>query len=102
MPLIAVSLAETSLSDILMWVAVVTLTVVAVMVGALVYVVFKYRVPLKGLMALGAAIAYVLSPVDVAPEAILGPLGLVDDVGVFSAAFLYARQLGQARRLLRG
>lgn len=33
-----------------------------------------------------AAIVYGISPLDIAPEAILGPLGLIDDAGVFLAA----------------
>ncbi|MBK9476187.1 MAG: DUF1232 domain-containing protein [Tetrasphaera sp.] len=34
------------------------------------------------LLTLAAAIAYVVSPVDVLPEALLGPLGLADDAFV--------------------
>ncbi|MGE3192191.1 MAG: DUF1232 domain-containing protein [Microbacteriaceae bacterium] len=33
-----------------------------------------------------AAIVYGISPLDLAPEAILGPLGLLDDLGVFAGA----------------
>lgn len=33
-----------------------------------------------------AALVYGVSPLDLAPEAILGPLGLLDDAGVFVAA----------------
>jgi uncharacterized membrane protein YkvA (DUF1232 family) len=33
-----------------------------------------------------AAVVYGISPLDIAPEAILGPLGLIDDAGVFLAA----------------
>lgn len=35
--------------------------------------------------------AYVVSPVDVMPEAFLGPLGLVDDAGAIVAGLLSAR-----------
>lgn len=34
----------------------------------------------RGWLAIGACIAYILSPVDLAPEAILGPLGVPDDI----------------------
>jgi uncharacterized membrane protein YkvA (DUF1232 family) len=37
------------------------------------------KVPWKALAALAAAVAYVLSPVDLVPD-FLGPLGLTDDV----------------------
>ena len=33
-----------------------------------------------------AAVVYGISPFDLAPEAILGPLGLIDDGGVYLAA----------------
>jgi len=33
-----------------------------------------------------AAIVYGISPLDLAPEAILGPLGLLDDAGVLLGA----------------
>jgi uncharacterized membrane protein YkvA (DUF1232 family) len=33
-----------------------------------------------------AAIVYGVSPIDLAPEAILGPLGLLDDAGVLVGA----------------
>lgn len=36
------------------------------------------------LLTLAAAVAYVVSPVDVLPEALLGPLGLADDAFVVS------------------
>lgn len=73
---------------------------VLLFLGISAYVVFKYRVPLKGIAALGGAVAYVISPVDIMPEAILGPLGLTDDLGLFTAAMLYAKHLGNARRAL--
>lgn len=34
------------------------------------------------LLLLAAALGYLVSPVDLVPEALLGPLGLLDDVGV--------------------
>jgi hypothetical protein len=35
--------------------------------------------------------AYILSPVDVAPEALLGPFGLIDDAGALVAGICAAR-----------
>lgn len=45
------------------------------------------EVPLKNKAKLGIAIAYFVSPIDLIPEAILGPLGFTDDV-VISAIVL--------------
>lgn len=43
------------------------------------------RVPMRIKAVAGGAVAYLLSPVDLLPEALLGPLGLADD---FVLAFL--------------
>ena len=40
------------------------------------------RVPSKLKIALVSATAYVLSPFDIMPEAVLGVVGLVDDAGI--------------------
>src|SRR5690606_2416079 len=40
------------------------------------------RVSVKNKAALGGAIAYVVSPFDLIPEAVVGPIGYVDDVAV--------------------
>ena len=47
------------------------------------------RIPAAQKAPLGAAVAYFLSPVDLLPEAILGPVGYVDDVAL--AAFALSR-----------
>lgn len=44
------------------------------------------QVSLVDKLVAGAALAYVLSPVDLLPEALLGPLGLADDVAVVGIA----------------
>lgn len=38
------------------------------------------EVPLKSKAKLGVAIAYFISPIDLIPEALLGPLGFTDDI----------------------
>jgi uncharacterized membrane protein YkvA (DUF1232 family) len=45
-----------------------------------------------------AALVYGVSPLDLAPEAILGPLGLLDDVGVFVGAGIAIWKLLQGRK----
>jgi uncharacterized membrane protein YkvA (DUF1232 family) len=47
------------------------------------------RIPSAEKATLGAALAYFLSPVDVLPEALIGPAGYVDDVAL--AAFVLSR-----------
>jgi uncharacterized membrane protein YkvA (DUF1232 family) len=51
--------------------------------------VLDQRIPAAQKAPLGAAIAYFLSPVDLLPEAILGPAGYVDDIAL--AAFALSR-----------
>ena len=38
------------------------------------------RIPMRYKAQLGAAIAYFVSPMDLIPEAILGPVALIDDI----------------------
>jgi len=44
------------------------------------------RVPFAAKLVAGAGIAYVLSPIDLMPEILLGPLGVLDDLVVAAAA----------------
>jgi uncharacterized membrane protein YkvA (DUF1232 family) len=44
------------------------------------------RVPLSAKLTAAAGIAYVLSPIDLMPEILLGPLGALDDLVVAAAA----------------
>jgi uncharacterized membrane protein YkvA (DUF1232 family) len=49
---------------------------------------------------MGGAAIYLVSPIDLVPEAILGPLGLVDDTGAVAAVVLLVYKLVKARRIL--
>ncbi|MBL7499352.1 DUF1232 domain-containing protein [Frankia sp. CNm7] len=84
--------------------AIVVLVVLGVIglaiVGTGIYVLVKYRVPLRGIVAAVSSLAYLLTPVDVAPEALLGPFGLVDDAGILAAAAVYISRLVAIRRAL--
>ena len=40
------------------------------------------RVPIKSKIKVGAALAYFLSPLDLAPEIVLGPVGYLDDLAL--------------------
>ncbi len=41
---------------------------------------------------------YCISPVDVVPEALLGPIGLIDDVGILAAGIAAARMAMTAHK----
>jgi uncharacterized membrane protein YkvA (DUF1232 family) len=44
------------------------------------------RVPIGSKIVAGMAVAYVVSPIDLMPEILLGPLGLLDDLLIVGAA----------------
>ncbi|MDZ7266000.1 MAG: DUF1232 domain-containing protein [candidate division KSB1 bacterium] len=51
------------------------------------------RVPLPGKLAVVAACAYVVSPVDLLPDFVLPPLGLSDDFAILLAALRFLFKL---------
>ncbi|CAO5150309.1 DUF1232 domain-containing protein [Frankia sp. AiPs1] len=61
-------------------------------------VIRRYELPVRGIVATLASLAYVVSPVDAVPEIPLGPIGLVDDLLVIIGAVVYVHGLVQARR----
>lgn len=79
------------------WIFGVVALLITLVIG---YVMWRFRVPPRGLVAMGAAALYLISPIDLLPEAILGPLGLVDDAGVVAAVVLFVYKLVQARKIL--
>jgi uncharacterized membrane protein YkvA (DUF1232 family) len=79
------------------WIVGVLALLVTLVVG---YLMWRYRIPPRGLVAMGAAAVYLISPIDLLPEAILGPLGLVDDAGVVAAVVLFVYKLVKARQIL--
>ena len=88
---------STALTVVLTFLAIVLLVGVILLAVAM-YVIFRYRVPLRGIAAMAGALLYLVSPVDVLPEVALGPLGLVDDLGVVGAAAMFVYRLIQSRR----
>lgn len=74
-----------------------------VVIGASViaYVMWRFRVPPRGVVAMVGALVYLATPIDVLPEALLGPLGLVDDAGVVASAVIFVYKLVTARNMLR-
>ena len=79
------------------WIVGVLALLLTLVIG---YLMWRYRIPPRGLFAMGAAAVYLISPIDLLPEAILGPLGLVDDAGVLAAVALFVYKLVKARRIL--
>jgi uncharacterized membrane protein YkvA (DUF1232 family) len=65
------------------------------------FVMWRYRIPPRGLVAMVGALVYLVSPVDVLPEVLLGPLGLVDDAGVVTVVAVWVYKLVQARNMVR-
>jgi uncharacterized membrane protein YkvA (DUF1232 family) len=64
-------------------------------------VMWRYRIPPRGLIAMIGALVYLASPVDVLPEAMLGPLGLLDDAGAVTAAAVFVYKLVTVKRRLQ-
>ncbi len=83
-------------------------TVVIVLLGVLVllgvavigFVMWRYRIPPRGLVAMIGALVYLASPVDVLPEVMLGPLGLFDDAGAVTAAAVFVYKLVSVKKRL--
>ncbi|MGF1662324.1 MAG: DUF1232 domain-containing protein [Kineosporiaceae bacterium] len=55
----------------------------------LVIVATRYRRLLPSAVALAGALLYGASPIDLVPEALVGPLGVLDDVGLLGAALAF-------------
>lgn len=93
---------HTALTIVLGFIALILLIGV-VLLAISVLVVYRYRVPLRGILAMAGALAYLVSPVDAMPELVLGPFGVIDDLGVVGAAGLFVYRLIQSRRnVVRG
>ena len=84
-------------SDLLTLVLVVLGTLALLGLATIGFVMWRYRIPPRGLIAMIGGLVYLASPVDVLPEVMLGPLGLVDDAGVVTAVavFVYKDRGGQ-------
>jgi uncharacterized membrane protein YkvA (DUF1232 family) len=84
------------------------MTVVLVLIGvfallgiaAIGFVMWRYRIPPRGLIAMIGALVYLASPIDVLPEVILGPIGLLDDAGAATAAAVFVYKLVTVKRRL--
>ena len=64
------------------------------------FLMWRFKIPPRGLVAMLGALAYLALPIDVVPEALLGPLGLVDDTGVIAVVGIWVYKLVKARQKL--
>ena len=78
------------------------LGVLALLVVAVIgFAMWRYRIPPSGLIAMIGALVYLVSPIDVLPEAMLGPFGLLDDAGAVTAAAVFVYKLVMVKRRLQ-
>ncbi len=89
------------LGDLVRVVLIVLAVLTALGLAVVGYVMWRFRVPPRGVVAMIGALVYLASPVDVLPEIVLGPLGLVDDAGVVAGVGFFVYRLVVARRMLR-
>jgi uncharacterized membrane protein YkvA (DUF1232 family) len=67
-------------------------------VGFAAYARIRYRVPWRGVVAAVGALAYLVSPLDVAQDTLLGPVGVAGDAGILGLVLFYLTRLIAARR----
>lgn len=89
------------LSDFFLTVAIILGVLVLIGAAVIGFVMWRFRVPPRGVVAMFVALFYLATPVDVLPEAILGPIGLVDDAGVVTGVAFFVYRLVRARNALR-
>ena len=88
---------NTALMVVVGFVAVLLVVAVTLLVVGL-YVIYRYRVPVRGIAAMAASFVYLISPLDAVPEAAVGPFGMFDDAGIVTIAAWYVYHLIKARR----
>ena len=88
------------MSDLLTQVIVVLGILALLGVGVIGFIMWRYRVPPRGLVAMIGALVYLVSPIDVLPEALLGPIGLLDDAGAVTAVAVFVYKLVMVKKRL--
>ena len=75
---------------------------VLVLLGLVVvaFLMWRFKIPPRGLVAMLGALFYLALPVDVIPEALLGPIGLVDDTGIIAVVGVWVYKLVKTRQKL--
>jgi uncharacterized membrane protein YkvA (DUF1232 family) len=88
-------------SDLLTLVLVLLGVLTLLGVAVIVFVMRRYRIPPRGLVAMVGSLVYLASPVDVLPEVLLGPIGLLDDAGAATAAAVFVYKLVAVKKRLQ-
>jgi uncharacterized membrane protein YkvA (DUF1232 family) len=89
------------LSDLLTLVLVLLGVLTLIGMAAIGFIMWRYRIPPRGLVAMIGALVYLASPIDVLPEVVLGPIGLLDDAGAATAAAVFVYKLVTVKRRLQ-
>jgi uncharacterized membrane protein YkvA (DUF1232 family) len=77
--------------------------VVVVGVAVIALLMWRFKIPPRGVLAMVGALFYLALPVDIVPEALLGPLGVIDDTGVIAVVGIWVYKLVKVRqRLVEG
>jgi uncharacterized membrane protein YkvA (DUF1232 family) len=67
------------------------------------FLMWRFKIPPRGVVAMFGALFYLALPVDLVPEALLGPIGIIDDTGVLAVVGIWVYKLVKARqRLVEG
>lgn len=69
-------------------------------IAVIVFLMWRFKIPPRGVVAMFAALFYLALPLDVLPEAVLGPIGMIDDTGVVAVVGLWVYKLVKARQKL--
>jgi uncharacterized membrane protein YkvA (DUF1232 family) len=88
------------LSDLLTVVLVLLGVLTLLGVAAIGFVMWRYKIPPRGLVAMIGSLVYLASPVDVLPEVMLGPIGLLDDAGAVTAAAVFVYKIVSVKKRL--
>ncbi len=88
------------MSDLLTVVIVLTGVLSLLGIAAIAMVMRRYQIPPRGLVAMIGALVYLASPIDVLPEVLLGPIGLLDDAGAATAAAVFVYKIVTVKRRL--
>ena len=88
------------MDDLVRAVLIVLGVLVVVGLAVIGFLMWRFRIPPRGVVAMFGALAYLALPIDVVPEALLGPLGLVDDTGVVAGVAFWVYKLVRARQKL--
>ena len=88
------------LGDLVRVVLIVVGVLVVIGLAVVAFLMWRFRIPPRGLAAMLGALFYLALPIDVVPEALLGPIGLVDDTGVLAVTAVWVYKLVKARQKL--